>query len=200
MHPKHLEYCLARSIYSVSIWMNLLSGIEGILSRTWCDPRCLKTDSQFRGRWTLSSYILSASLTNPCQVRVPQAAHIWIRGWGGRKGWCPGTVCWKFRFLISDLLSQVSEKESLGIWIFVRFPRWFSHRHATGITGLRILTLTLFWHLPQVYMGVKVTKSLGICFILGTRGLYAEYVSCKVLSPLWAHVSLVPQFPGLYAD
>ena len=102
MYPKHLEYCLARSIHSISIWMNLLSGIEGILSRTWCDLRCLKSDSQFGGRWTLSGYILSASLTNPCQVRVPQAS----RGWGGKKGWCPGIVCSKFWFLISDLLSQ----------------------------------------------------------------------------------------------
>ena len=50
----------------------------------------------------MSGYILSASLTNPCQVRVPQAS----RGWGGKKGWCPGILCSKFRFLISDLLSQ----------------------------------------------------------------------------------------------
>lgn len=41
MYPKHLECCLARSIYSVSIWMNLLNGIEGILSRTWYHPSCV---------------------------------------------------------------------------------------------------------------------------------------------------------------
>lgn len=126
-----------------------------------------------------------------------------IRGWGGKKGWCPGIACSKFRFLISDLLSQSLRSKRVLESEFLSGSPGDSHIDLLQFENHLLkesYPIILFWHLPQVYVGVKVTKSLGICFILGTLGLHPEYVGCKLLSPLWAHVFLVPQFPYLYSD